>query len=254
VLVILVQVFVWGWPFWTGKMFGNAKQPAYVKVPDSYAEVDTWLQGKGDGGRILHLPLTSTEAIAYKWVQGYAGAEPSQLLFSSMPSWSQGFNLQNIDELSKTVQLIAQISRKSVRELEGHLATLKMYSELQSTPITFEFATAVFSKFMDTQKRGLSVEDIQRIVAEKYSVSLKDLKSSTRVKTVVIPRQISMYLCRQYLDLGVADIGRAFGGRDHTTVLHALTKIKDLREIDEDIARDIKNLENKIHNSEWITP
>ncbi len=105
VSVAAVQVFVWGWPFWTGKMFGTAKQPAYVKVPSSYAEVDEWLKGKGNGGRILHLPLTSTEAIAYKWEQGYAGAEPSQLLFSSMPSWSQGFNLQNIDELSKTVQM-----------------------------------------------------------------------------------------------------------------------------------------------------
>lgn len=104
-LVVIAQIFVWGWPFWTGKMFGTAVQPAYVKVPESYGEVDRWLAGKGNGGRILHLPLTSSEAIAYKWIQGYKGVEPSQLLFTSLPSWSQGFNLQYVDDLTKTVQL-----------------------------------------------------------------------------------------------------------------------------------------------------
>lgn len=105
ILTIVSQIFVWDWPFWTGKMFGTAKQPAYVKVPDSYAEVDAWLNAKANGGRILHLPLTSTEAISYKWTQGYSGAEPSQLLFASMPSWSQGFNLPYLDDLTKTVQV-----------------------------------------------------------------------------------------------------------------------------------------------------
>ncbi len=151
------------------------------------------------------------------------------------------------------IYLIAQISRKSVRELEGHLATLRMYSELQSSPITYEFAQAVFSKFLDTQKKGLCVEDIQRMVCEKFSVSIKDLKSATRVKTIVIPRQVAMYLCRNVLDLGVAEIGRAFGGRDHTTVLHSLTKVKESLLINEDFARDVAMLEKRINNSEWIS-
>lgn len=151
------------------------------------------------------------------------------------------------------VYLIAQISKRSVRELEGHLSTLRMYSELKGVPITYEFAQEVFSRHVNEQKgSGLSIDDIQKFVADSYKVSTKDLKSTTRVKTIVVPRQIAMYLCRTLLDLGVAEIGRAFGGRDHTTVLHALNKIKDDINKDTEIANKIKELESKINNTQWV--
>lgn len=126
-LAITIQIFVWGWPFWTGKMFGTAVQPAYVKVPESYKEVDQWLAGREKGGRILHLPLTSSEAIAYKWIQGYRGVEPSQLLFTSLPSWSQGFNLQYVDELTKTVQLyLRNLSSDKIHGFEDLLQKMNI--------------------------------------------------------------------------------------------------------------------------------
>lgn len=96
------------------------------------------------------------------------------------------------------------------------------------------------------------MDEIQKFVSQRYSISVKDLKATTRVKTIVVPRQVAMYLCRNLLDLGVAEIGRAFGGRDHTTVLHALTKVKNALQQNEEFARDVNQLEKNINNSEWI--
>ncbi|MBK9293694.1 MAG: chromosomal replication initiator protein DnaA [Oligoflexia bacterium] len=152
------------------------------------------------------------------------------------------------------VYLIAQISKRSVRELEGHLSTLKMYSELNGTPITYDFAQDVFSRHLNEEKSsGLTIEDIQKYVADSFGVSTKDLKSKSRVQTIVEPRQVAMYLCRSKLDLGVVEIGRAFGGRDHTTVLHAINKVKDDLVKNSELSSKVKDLENKINNSQWIS-
>lgn len=149
-------------------------------------------------------------------------------------------------------ELLAQISKKSVRELEGHLATLRMYSELKGVPVTYDFAYSIFSKYLNVERKVLSVDEIQKFIADKYSVSVKDLKSRSRVKTVVHPRQIAMYLCKKVLDLSVVEIGRSFGGRDHTTVLHSINKIKDSLK-NEAFSNEINKLEKTINNSEWIT-
>ena len=151
------------------------------------------------------------------------------------------------------VSLISQISRKSVRELEGHLATLRMYSELRSVPITLALAREVFSSIVNQEKAGLTIDELQRQVATHYNLTARDLKAETRVKTVVRPRQVAMYLARKILDMGYVDIGRAFGNRDHTTVLHAESRIKDLIANDLDFKSDVVRLENHINNSQWTT-
>ena len=147
--------------------------------------------------------------------------------------------------------LISQISIKSVRELEGNLATVRMYSELRSVPITIELAREVFAATLHQQKSGLNIDELIRIVAGHYCLTARDLKSETRVKTVVRPRQVAMYLARKVLDLGFAEIGRAFGNRDHTTVLHSDAKVKELIQDNLEFKNDVNRLENLINNSQW---
>lgn len=149
------------------------------------------------------------------------------------------------------ISLISQISKKSVRELEGNLATVRMYSELRSVPITLELAREVFAATLHQQKGGLNVDELIRIVAGHYCLTARDLKSETRVKSVVRPRQVAMYLSRKLLDLGFAEIGRAFGNRDHTTVLHADSKIKDLLQDNMEFKSEVNHLETMINNSQW---
>lgn len=122
VLVIVgANIFVWNWPFWKGQLFGNAYNPAKVEVPSYYKEADRWLEEQNKSGRILHLPLTVGEAVGYDWEHGYNGVEPSQLLFSSNPSISHGFNLNYVDDSLKTIQDSLRFS--SVIE-EGRLREL----------------------------------------------------------------------------------------------------------------------------------
>ena len=94
----------------------------------------------------------------------------------------------------------------------------------------------------------ISVEDIQKLVADHFKVRLSELKSTTRVKQIVIPRQIAMFLIKKHLDKSLVDIGRVFGGKDHTTVMNALQRVDFLQNKDLDIKNDIDELTTRIHN------
>lgn len=141
---------------------------------------------------------------------------------------------------------IARISKRSIRELEGNLKKVKMFSELQGLPIDFELVKRILSHH-ETQST-ISVEEIMKIVADHYKVRVLDLKSSTRAKPIVVPRQIAMYLIKKFLDKSLVDIGKAFGGKDHTTVMNALERVRSLQATDQDISKDIEDLETRIHN------
>ncbi len=141
---------------------------------------------------------------------------------------------------------IARISKRSIRELEGNLKKVKMFSELQGLDIDITLAKKVLSAH-ETQT-VISVETIQKIVAEHFKVRVQDLKSTARAKQIVVPRQISMYLIKRHLDKSLVDIGRAFGGKDHTTVMNALERVNHLQSIDLDLKNDIEDLNNQIHN------
>lgn len=141
---------------------------------------------------------------------------------------------------------IARISKRSIRELEGNLKKVKMFSELQGLPIDYELVKRILSHH-ETQS-SISVEEIMKIVADHYKVRIQDLKSSTRAKPIVVPRQIAMYLIKKFLDKSLVDIGKAFGGKDHTTVMNALDRVRNLQSTDQDISKDIEDLETRIHN------
>jgi chromosomal replication initiator protein len=144
------------------------------------------------------------------------------------------------------VNYIARISKRSIRELEGNLKKIKMFSELQGLPIDYELVKRILSHH-ETQST-ISVEEIQKLVADHFKVRVPDLKSSTRAKPIVVPRQIAMYLIKKFLDKSLVDIGKAFGGKDHTTVMNALERVKNLQAADQDISKDIEDLETRIHN------
>ncbi len=156
---------------------------------------------------------------------------------------SENFNLRISEE---TIQYIAKISKKSIRELEGNLKKIKMYSELQGLSINIELARKVLAHHENTIT--ISIEEIQRIVSEFYKIRIADLKSTGRARQIVVPRQIAMYLIKKFLDKSLVDIGRAFGGRDHTTVINSLEKVESLQSKDAQFKNDIDELITIIHN------
>lgn len=144
------------------------------------------------------------------------------------------------------VEYIARISKRSIRELEGNLKKVKMFSELQGLPIDYPLAKRVLTTH-ETQTT-ISVEDIQKMVADHFKVKISDLKSTSRAKQIVVPRQVSMYLIKKHLDKPYVEIGRAFGDRDHTTVMNAIERVENLQSKDLDIKNDLEELTTRIHN------
>ncbi len=153
---------------------------------------------------------------------------------------------RRIDLANEVVSYIGRISKRSIRELEGNLNKLKMYSELQGVPISLDLAKKVLAHHDDVAT--ITIEEIQRLASEHYRVRLPDLKSKTRTKPLVTARQVAMYLVKKHLDKPLVDIGRAFGGKDHTTVINALRRIEDQLHKDSEIKKDIDELETRIHN------
>ncbi len=146
----------------------------------------------------------------------------------------------------EVVNYVARISKRSIRELEGNLRKVKMFSELQGLSIDIELARRVLAHHETTT--AISLEDIQQIVADHFKVRLTDLKSPSRAKQIVVPRQISMFLIKRHLDKSLVDIGRAFGNKDHTTVMNALERVAFLQGKDMGIKSDIDELNTRIHN------
>lgn len=144
------------------------------------------------------------------------------------------------------VGYIARISKRSIRELEGNLTKVKMFSELQGLEINHELAKRVLATHDDTAT--ITVEDIQRLVADHYRVRVVDLKSKNRSQPLVIARQVAMFLIKKYLDKSLVEIGRAFGGKDHTTVINAIKRIESQLLKDSDLKKDLDELQSRIHN------
>ncbi len=152
----------------------------------------------------------------------------------------------NIRMPEDVVNYIARISKRSIRELEGNLKKIKMFSELQGLPIDYDLVKRILSHH-ETQST-ISIDEIMKLVADHFKVRIQDLKSSTRAKPIVVPRQIAMYLIKKHLEKSLVDIGKAFGGKDHTTVMNALSRVKSLQLADQDMVKDIEELETRIHN------
>jgi len=142
---------------------------------------------------------------------------------------------------------IATKTKSNVRELEGALIKLVAYSSVTGTPITLQMAQQVLKHLTHTQERRITIESITKAVADKFSLQPAQLKQKTNERKIAYPRQIAMYLAKELTPASLPEIGRAFNGKHHTTVLHSVQKIDKLREHDSDLNNLIHRLVDSIH-------
>ena len=147
-----------------------------------------------------------------------------------------------VDVPQKVLEFLAHKVTASVRELEGALNRVAAHAELMGRPVTLEGTQDVLADLLRTYNRKVTMDDIQKKVCEHYAVRLGDLHSSRRSRSIARPRQVAMYVCKTLTSRSLPDIGRSFGGRDHTTVLHAVKKIEELMSSDQIIADDVEML------------
>ncbi len=148
----------------------------------------------------------------------------------------------------KVLEFLAHRITSNIRELEGALNRLLAYSNLVGRPITLESAQEVLQDLLRANDRKVTIEEIQKRVAEHFNIRLSDMSSARRARAVARPRQVAMYLAKQLTSRSLPEIGRKFGGRDHTTVMHAVRKIDELREIDSSFAEDIDLLRRMLES------
>ena len=135
----------------------------------------------------------------------------------------------------------------SVRELEGAVNTLAAAAGQRLSSLSVDEANGLLGSAMrGGPERRITVDEIQKTVADHFAMKQVDLLSERRTRAVARPRQIAMYLCKQHTTRSYPDIGRRFGGRDHTTVLHGVRKIEELLASDEQIAKDVEALTRKL--------
>jgi chromosomal replication initiator protein len=137
---------------------------------------------------------------------------------------------------------MASKTKSNVRELEGALVKLVAYTSLTGTPINLQMAQQVLKHLVHVQDRRVSMDSIQKAVAERFNIKQSQLKEKSNMKKVVYPRQIAMYLVKELTDASLPEIGRAFGGKHHTTVLHSIHKIEHSRHTDLELNRMLHSL------------
>ncbi len=137
---------------------------------------------------------------------------------------------------------MASKTKSNVRELEGALVKLIAYSSLTGTPISLQMAQQVLKHLVHVQDRRVSIDAIQKAVAERFQVKQTQLREKSNTKKIVYPRQVAMYLVKELTDASLPEIGRAFGGKHHTTVIHSINKIEQTRQTDPDLNRMIHSL------------
>jgi len=137
---------------------------------------------------------------------------------------------------------LAGKTKSNVRELEGALIKLIAYSSLTGTPIHLHMAQQVLKHLVHVQDRRVSIDSIQKAVAEKFQIKQSQLKERSNTKKVVYPRQVAMYLVKELTDASLPEIGRAFGGKHHTTVIHSIHKIEQTRQNDPELNRLLHSL------------
>jgi chromosomal replication initiator protein len=140
---------------------------------------------------------------------------------------------------AKVLEFLAHKISSNVRELEGAMNRIVAHATLVGRPITLESAQEVLHDVLRASDRRVSIEEIQKRVAEHYRIRTSDMHSARRARAVARPRQVAMYLSKQLTSRSLPEIGRKFGGRDHTTVMHAVRKIEELRAADNSLAEDI---------------
>jgi chromosomal replication initiator protein len=148
----------------------------------------------------------------------------------------------NIDLPDEVAFFIANRFKSNIRELEGALKRVSAHAHFTGHPITQEFTAEALKELLAVQDKMVSIDNIKKTVADYYKIPVSDLLSSRRTRSITRPRQMAMAMAKQLTRNSLPEIGNAFGGRDHTTVLHACRKINELRDQDHRIKEDYDNL------------
>jgi chromosomal replication initiator protein len=143
---------------------------------------------------------------------------------------------------------VASNIRTNVRELEGALVRLIAWCQHNHMEITLATTQQCLKQFIDMQVRKITIEAIQRAVAEQFGMRVSDLKQKNNSRNVVVPRQIAMYLAKQMTEASLPEIGRQFGNKHHTTVMHSIAKIDEQRRTDKDLHRMLNKLQDQLNN------
>jgi chromosomal replication initiator protein len=148
----------------------------------------------------------------------------------------------------KVMEFLAHKITSNVRELEGALNRLIAHANLFGRPVTFEATQEVLHDILKAHDRRVTIEEIQRRVAEHWNLRLTDMSSARRARAVARPRQVAMYLAKQLTSRSLPEIGRKFGNRDHTTVMHAVARVGELMERDAGFAEDVELLRKMLES------
>ena len=142
---------------------------------------------------------------------------------------------------------IATKTKSNVRELEGALVKLMAYSSVTNSPITLPMAQQVLKHMAHAPERRITIESVIKVVSDRFGLQPAQLKQKTNERKIAYPRQIAMYIAKELTQASLPEMGRAFGGKHHTTVLHSVNKIEALRQKDQDLNSLIHNLIDSIH-------
>jgi len=148
----------------------------------------------------------------------------------------------------EVIQFLASSVSSNVRELEGFLIRIGAYASLTSTPVSIGMARDILKDILVEKNRDITIEEIQKVVAVNFNVKVADLKSPKRLKILVLPRQIAMYLARQLTSCSYPEIGERFGGKDHSTIIHAIKKMEKQMEQDYQLRSTINSIKNSLMN------
>jgi chromosomal replication initiator protein len=152
-----------------------------------------------------------------------------------------------LDIPNEVMHYIANQIDTNIRELEGALIRVVAYSSLVNQDITVELAQEALKDIMpNTKPKTVTIQDIQKVVGEHFNIRLEDFTSKKRTKSIAFPRQVAMYLSRELTDFSLPKIGEEFGGRDHTTVIHAHEKIEKLLKVDQHLQEEIKRIRSML--------
>ena len=156
-------------------------------------------------------------------------------------------DVEKLNVANEVMVYIATKIKSNIRELEGALIRIVAYSSLTNRPITVELASEALKDIISNkQNKNITIDVIQDVVAGYFNLRVEDLKSQRRTRNVAYPRQIAMYLSRKLTDMSLPKIGEEFGGRDHTTVIHAYEKISDTLNTDESLQHTVNDITKKL--------
>ncbi|MCT8977617.1 chromosomal replication initiator protein DnaA [Clostridium sp. CX1] len=157
-------------------------------------------------------------------------------------------DVENLNIPNEVMVYIATKIKANIRELEGALIRIVAFSSLTNKEISVDLASEALKDIISSkQSKQVTIDLIQDVVANYFSLKVDDLKSSRRTRNIAFPRQIAMYLCRKLTDMSLPKIGEEFGGRDHTTVIHAYEKISENLKVDEGLQNSVSDLTKRIN-------